>query len=84
MAFPPKRHEVAGAAKARRVFSWEAIHRALERFVCSAKMGDCLQYFPTVKSRKKLLSRKKRVVYVKLRLVAVWLIFECGIDVSAV
>lgn len=44
----------------RRVFSWEAIHRALERFVCSAKMGDCLQYFPTVKSRKKLLSRKKK------------------------
>ena len=43
----------------RRVFSWEAIHRALDRFVCSAKMGDCLQYFPTVKSRKKLLSRKK-------------------------
>ena len=43
-----------------RVFSWEAIHPALERFVCSAKMGDCLQYFPTVKSRKKLLSRKKK------------------------
>ena len=43
-----------------RVFSWEAIHRALERFVCSAKMGDRLQFFPTVKSRKKTLAKKKK------------------------
>lgn len=30
---------------ARRVFSWEAIFRAPNRFVCFAKIGDCLQFY---------------------------------------